>query len=36
MPQVSQPAGDATPTISYLLTPGGPPRKFALLRLTQN
>lgn len=33
--QVNQPAGDATPTISYLLTPVGPPRKFARLKLTQ-
>jgi autotransporter-associated beta strand protein len=35
-PQVSQPAGDANPTISYLLTPSGPPKKFARLRLTQD
>jgi autotransporter-associated beta strand protein len=35
-PQVSQPAGDANPTISYLLTPAGPPRKFARLRLMQD
>ena len=35
-PQVTQPAGDPTATISYTLTPGSPAANFARLKITQN
>jgi hypothetical protein len=34
--EVTQPAGDATPTISYTFTPGTPPREFARLKVVKN
>ena len=34
--QVTQPAGDATATISYTLTPGSPAKNFARLKVIQN
>lgn len=36
VPQVTQPAGDATATIAYTLTPGSPAKNFARLKVTQN
>jgi autotransporter-associated beta strand protein len=35
-PQVSQPARDATATISFTLTPAGPVRNFVRLKVVQN
>ncbi len=35
-PQVTQPAGDPTATISYTLTPSSPAANFARLKITQN
>jgi autotransporter-associated beta strand protein len=35
-PQVTQPAGDATPTISHTFTLGSPARNFARLKVIQN